>query len=117
MEDNSEIIKVIKELLGPNAPSDTVINYWLNATERYILNYCNLDTLPTELEYVLTEMTCLRINYNVNGVGTGSKNVSSVTDGSQSVSYSFAGQKSFNSDDDILNGYKSQLNRFRRLKW
>lgn len=107
----------IKALLGEASPDDKVIEYWVASTKQFILNYCNLDKLPNELNPILIEMTCLRIRYNQNGIGTGVKNVSSVTDGSQSVGYTLAGQRSFTSDDDLLSQYKTQLNRFRRLKW
>lgn len=107
----------IKNLLGSASPDDEVIEYWLQSTADYILNYCNLKELPVELNGVLIEMTCLRIRYNTNGIGAGVKNISSVSDGSQSVGYTLAGQRSFSSDDDLLNQYKTQLNRFRRLKW
>lgn len=114
-----EIDKIdsIKTLLGSASPNEEVIMYWLQSTKQYILNYCNLNELPKELETILIEMTCLRIRYNTNGVGAGVKNIASVNDGSQSVSYALAGQRSFSSDDDLLNQYKTQLNRFRRLKW
>lgn len=107
----------IKTLLGQASPKEEVIEYWANSTKSYILNYCNLKELPEELVPILIEMTCLRIRYNNDGLGAGIKNISSVNDGSQSVSYALAGQRSFSSDDDLLNQYKTQLNRFRRLKW
>ena len=107
----------IKNLLGLASPDDEIIDYWIQSTSQYILNYCNLKELPIELHPILVEMTCLRIRYNTNGIGTGVKNIASVSDGSQSVNYALAGQRSFSSDDDLLNQYKTQLNRFRRLKW
>ena len=107
----------IKSLLGSASPKEDVIEYWVASTKQYILNYCNLKELPEQLNAILIEMTCLRIRFNTNGIGTGVKNVSSVNDGSQSISYALTGQRSFSSDDELLNQYKSQLNRFRRLKW
>lgn len=112
-----DFISKIKILMGTASPNEDIIQFWLDSTKEYILNYCNLETLPKELNHTLVEMTCLRIRYNQNGVGAGEKSVASVSDGSQSVSYSYVGQKSANSDDELLNGFKSQLNRFRRLKW
>lgn len=112
-----DFVSSIQTLLGQASPDEKVIEYWAASTKQYILNYCNLKELPEGLYPILVEMTCLRIRYNTNGVGTGVKNIASVSDGSQSVSYALAGQRSFSSDDDLLNQYKTQLNRFRRLKW
>ena len=112
-----DYISKVKILLGTASPEEEVIQFWLDSTKEYILNYCNLEELPEELNHTLVEMTCLRIRYNQNGIGTGLKNVASVSDGSQSVSYSYVRQKAPASDDDLLNGFKSQLNRFRRIKW
>ena len=112
-----DINATVKLLLSDASIGDDVIDYWVNSTKQYILNYCNLVELPSQLENTLVEITCLRIRYNQGGMGSGVKGIASVSDGSQSVSYSSIGQKSFSSDDDLIKSFNTQLNRFRRLKW
>lgn len=111
------LVQTVRMLLGSASPSNEVVKFWVESTKSMILNYCNLETLPDELNTLVVEITTLRIQSNSQGVGKGTRVVASVTDGSQSVSYSNVGQKSITSDEDILNNYKAQLNRFRRLKW
>jgi len=96
-----EKLKLILEIEGND--EDDLLNYLLESTEQMILNYCNIPELPAELEDVLIAMTADRHN-SPDGV------MASMKVGDTSVNYS-------QHENNIINDYKSQLHRFRRLSW
>lgn len=110
-------IEMLKLLLGDCPPSTNikVMQYWLSSTEQLIKNYCNIDEIPKELDNVLIELTCLRINNNSKGIGTGSAVATSMSDNGQSVSFGFKPNGISAEDQDLLSSYKQQLIKFRRL--
>ena len=110
-------VETISMLLNGCPPSTNIklIEYWLNSTEQLIKNYCNIETLPPELDNVLIELTCLRIGNNSKGIGSGSAVATSMSDNGQSVSFGFKPNGISAEDQDLLSSYKQQLIKFRRL--
>lgn len=101
-----ERIEKLKMLLGIEGnEEDELLNFLLESTEQKILNYCNLDELPTELENVLVEMAA-RFYNSPDGIAT------SIKVGDTSVNYS-----TVKDEQNIIHDYKAQLHRFRRLSW
>ncbi len=97
--------------LGITEPNEFIVE---EVVER-ALNYMRRDELPVELERVIA-----RAIYNAHrkfdAESDGIDNISSLTDGSQSVSYGEA--KSFMptlDDNEIFGGYISQLRLFRKV--
>lgn len=101
--------KTIKGLLGIEGDDhETTISFHLASAIQEVLNYCNIEELPKELEYMVINMVIKHMRATVEGM----EQVKSQTNGSASVT--------FNTDPitaTLLTGYKSQLNRFRRLDW
>jgi len=91
----------VKTLLGIfDNDDDNLLNLYLSRAEKFVKNYCNLDTIPAELDEVIEDIAVYR--YRMNGV----ENVKSEQKGSLSETYRDS------LPDDIL----AQLNRYRRVK-
>nr|DAH56604.1 MAG TPA: head to tail adaptor [Caudoviricetes sp.] len=114
-------IETIRVLTGNEGISDDFIAFYLNSTEQFIKSYCNIEVVPDELRPTLLEMTALKVNANSNGanaaLGQGVKQVGSISDGNQSISYTAggAGTKTFVSEEDFIAAYGHILNRWRRM--
>lgn len=112
---------MIKMLLGDNAPSDEFIAFYYDSTVALICSYCNIEKIPEGLEPTLIEIVAFRVKANSSGaqasIGEGVKQVASVSDGNQSVSYagSASGGKQFVSEEDIISAYSYILDRYRRM--
>lgn len=97
-----ERIEKLKLILGiEGTEQDALLSYLLQSTERKILNYCNIEELPAELEDVLIEITA-------DGYRS-QQGVANISIGDTSVSFKID-TESFNKN------HKAQLNRFRRLQ-
>jgi hypothetical protein len=96
-----ERLEKLKLILGiEGTEQDALLLYQLQVTESFILNYCNINVLPTELEEALVEMAA--DNYKTQD------GVSDIKIGDTSISYADV--------SDISPKYKAQLNHFRRLR-
>lgn len=114
-------IETIRVLTGNNDISEEFIAFYLDSTREFIKSYCNIDAIPDALRPTCLEITALRIKANASGdksaLGEGVKQVGSISDGNQSVSYSVggAGTKGFVSEEDFVSAYGHMLDRFRRM--
>ena len=114
-------IEAIRLLTGNNAISDDFIAFWLDSTKKFVLGYCNIESIPEGLKPTVLEIAAFRVNANSNGseaaLGQGGRQVGSVSDGNQSISYVTAssGVKQFVSEEDIIAAYGYILNRYRRM--
>lgn len=101
MEERLEKLKMLLGIEGTD--EDERLTFILESTEQKILNYCNIKSLPAELENVLIEMSADYYNTS-DGVA------SSVQIGDTSIQYR-------RDEDSIIREYKAQLHRFRRVAW
>lgn len=101
MEEFLEKLKEYLEIDGTD--EDARLTFILESTEQKILNYCNIESLPAELETVLIEMAA---DFYISRYGV----PSSVQVGDTSAQYR-------RDEDSIIREYKSQLHRFRRVVW
>lgn len=114
-------IEAIRLLTGNEEISDDFIAFWLDSTKKFILGYCNIDSIPEGLKPTLLEITAFRVKANSNGasaeLGQGVRQVGSISDGNQSISYAAgsAGSKQFVSEEDIVSAYGYILDRYRRM--
>lgn len=114
-------IEMIRTLTGNNEISDAFISFYLQATEDFVKSYCNIDSIPKGLKSTVLEITALRVKANSNegdsALGEGIKQIGSITDGNQSISYvggATAG-KQFTSEEDFIAAYGNILGRYRRM--
>lgn len=116
-----EMIALVKTLSGNSEVSDDVIAFYLNSTRKFILSYCNIEKIPEGLEPTLVEITALKVKANTSGaevkIGEGIKQVASMSDGNQSISYTVGAMagKTFMSEEDIIASYGNILGRYRRM--
>ena len=114
-------IEVVRTLTGNTEISDDFIALFLDSTTKFVLAYCNIDTIPEGLKPTLLEMTAFRVKANSNGavadLGAGVEQVGSVSDGNQSISYAAgsSGSKQFVSEEDLVAAFGYVLDRFRRM--
>lgn len=111
---------------------DQVLNAYCEIMQNKVKAYCNIDTIPVPLQDVVAEMVAVlyRKQYGSGDstqmvtvqvqAGTikketvGDHTIEYVTDGSSSSSTS---SSSSSITQDIVSGYKMQLNPYRRVKF
>lgn len=114
-------IETVRALTGNTSISDEFISFYLYSTEQFIKSYCNIDSIPEALKPTYLEITSLRVKANASGsssaLGEGIKQVASLSDGNQSVSYASgaSGSKQFISEEDFVSAYGYMLDRYRKL--
>ena len=114
-------IEVVRMLSGNNDISDEFVAFQLTRTKELLLTYLNVPELPDGLHSIYLEIAAFKLNANAKGgsanLGGGSKDVASVSDGNQSVSYSSRSASSidWNNDAAILQAYADILGRYRRM--
>lgn len=90
----------------------------LDKTCDMVINYCNLDEVPTALNNIVLSMAMDM--YRVDNLGSETAAVGavkSITEGDTSVSFGNAASISENPAMEFLKGYTAQLDRFRKLGW
>lgn len=120
----------IKGLTGfevPDTDAD-MIQYITTKAEREVLDFCNLDTLPEELQYVVTDMAAgeyLAAKYasgslNIEGLDF-SAGINSLSEGDTSISYNTEESDSARLQkliDTLQKGLESkEVLRYRKLVW
>lgn len=120
----------VKGLTGfevPDTDAD-MIQYITTKAEREVLDFCNLDTLPEELQYVVTDMAAgeyLAAKYasgslNIEGLDF-SAGINSLSEGDTSISYNTEESDSARLQkliDALQKGLESkEVLRYRRLVW
>lgn len=106
----------LKQLLGiTDNTKDFVLQYELDTVTDMVLNYCNITEIPEKLENIILSMCVDKYRAESLGSETAQGTVKSISEGDVSVSYGSAYSVSDNPGMEFLNGYKAQLDRFRRL--
>lgn len=143
---NISNISTLKTLIGINLSDnslDMLLDYLLRITENKVKNYCNIKDIPNELELTIIEMTAnlyfmqYKAVYeaklqkeqeeqdNLTKFSSDNRIIKKETIGDYSVEYeslpkttgsSFVSAPSSGTLDNILNDFKSQLQRFRKIK-
>jgi hypothetical protein len=112
--------------------NDTLLNGLSRVMKQKVLNYCNLVEIPQALDLTVSEMVAalFKINYGatttVSIASTGTQApvavgvIKSESIGDYSVTYetSSSSKSSTNTSDteSILNDFKGQLNKFRKIR-
>lgn len=106
----------LKELLGIPGEDDsqnTALLFIMENTEDIMLNYCNLEELPEKLVTTAYRMAIDLYRYERPGEGEGQVMVSSVTEGDTATSFQSMDEVL---KESVLKAYRTQLNRFRKLR-
>lgn len=112
-----KIIK-IKRLLGLNESDnskDTILEFILEDVEEIVKNYCNVPTIPEQLNSTILRMAIdMYKNESLGSEDIALGSISSISEGDTSVSYRSSASEF---KESLLKDYKSQLNRYRKIRW
>ena len=117
----------IKILLGIDIndySKDQVLNTYSEVMSHKVMSYCNIPSIPVQLEDVVAEMTAslYRTQYGLNNTviaAPQAQQIKKETVGDHTIEYATTTNSSSNTSvtSEILNDYKMQLNPFRRIKF
>lgn len=116
IEDEFDFISTIKSMIGISDESlDAILRIYVATVTQSILNYCNIDELPSALNYTLCQMVADTYNEMKSRSETGSVvgNVSSISEDGRSVSFTNGSEFKVAIDDRISK--TRELNRFKKL--
>lgn len=109
-------LKRLKGLLGiaeEDSTQDTALVFIMENITDIILNYCNLEELPEPLITTAYRMAIDLYRYEKPGEGEGQVMVSSITEGDTATGFRSTDEVL---KESILKTYRTQLNRFRKLR-
>ena len=111
-------LEKLKRLLGielTDTTKDFLLEFTLEDTEQIIKDYCNIKEIPIELNNTVLKMAIdLYRNENLGEEDSSLGSISSITEGDTSISYRSSATEF---KDSLIEDYKAQLNRYRRLVW
>lgn len=112
-----EIVESIKIELGIKKIqcSDEIINLNIEKTKAHIKRYCNIEDIPTELDYLIIEMV-VKLIENKYEANAGNKEIKRKSMGDTSISYNTVSRKEY-TYEEIINQFSSELNNYRCLIW
>jgi len=121
MEEQIDRIKQYVYILNSNIEQDEVFDFNIKETIDRILNYTNRKELPIELERIIAKAIIniyKKIENEQKNNGEEEKEVSSISDNGQSVSFSDKVKTYMinNLDDDLFFGFITQINKFVKAK-
>ena len=107
----------LKKLLGipeNDTSQDVPLQFVLDDVQETILNYCNIETLPSGLVNTAYRMAIDLYRYEKPGEADSPIRVASISEGDTSTSFANAAEAL---EGGVLKDYKAQLNRYRKLRW
>lgn len=111
-------VERLKKLLGfsrEDDSKDTILEFILEDVEEMIKNYCNVPTIPEQLNSTILRMAIdMYKNESLGSEDIALGSISSISEGDTSVSYRSSASEF---KESLLKDYKSQLNRYRKLRW
>lgn len=106
-------IDKVKKLLGiQDDASDVLVEFALDNASEIIKNYCNITTVPAELNLTLIRMSVDLYRNEKLGSSDVPRNVTGVTIGDTSTSF---GDISSDYSETVLKNYTKILNRYRKV--
>lgn len=107
----------LKALLGispDDVSKDPLLDFAMEDVRETILNYCNLEELPTGLVNTAYRMAIDLYRYEQPGSSDTPITVTTISEGEISTSFSNAADSLHGG---VLKDYQGQLNRYRKLRW
>ena len=116
------IIELLKELTGISFDGDAFIEYLYNSEKQHILNDCNLNELPKELEYIVIERTVGRfLQLKLKDILTDDELnvITSIKEGDTQVQFGDVSNETRLQGviASLLRGRESDMACYRKLKW
>lgn len=111
-------LEKLKKLLGialEDGSKDFLLEFALEDVEQIVKDYCHIKEIPKELNTTVLKMAIDSYrNENLGEEESSLGSISSITEGDTTVSYRSAASEF---KDSLLNDYKAQLNKYRKLVW
>lgn len=108
----------LKSLLGienTDTSKNTILEFIIDDVTETILNYCNIEELPSGLEHTAYRMAIdLYRNENIGNEDSATA-VSSIEEGDTTVQFKKYVDDNFK--NTLLKNYTVQLNKYRRISW
>lgn len=127
----------VKEILQMYFPKleDNKLNFIIAKAENAVKEYCNIDTIPEALYFTIADIAakfaCMYnwiedSDSNITS-STNTSEIASIKEGDTTITYNVAAKTSSSdssllssdglTEDRILEGFESTLNRYRKLRW
>ncbi|MCC0752910.1 phage head-tail connector protein [Clostridioides sp. ZZV13-5731] len=111
-------VERLKKLLGfsrEDDSKDTILEFILEDVEEIVKNYCNISVIPEGLNSTILRMAIdMYKNESLGSEDIALGSISSISEGDTSVSYRSSASEF---KESLLKDYKSQLNRYRKIRW
>lgn len=114
---NERILTKLKILTSGNAGDEATLSLVLDILIEKIKAYCNIFDIPTELELIIVEMMA---DYS-KSLATGGQDtvnmgeIKAITRGKTRIEYNVGTTTKIVSVGDLIDKYKKQLKRFRKV--
>lgn len=115
-----DVLELVKAKVSEDKlPSDILLEVYIAEVKQAILTYCNRPDIPSELNFVCANMVVDLITEESRKADSDAQQaVTSIKEGDTQINYgTLSKAASETSTQQILYNYKSQLNRFRKLRW
>lgn len=115
-----DVFDIIKaKLPADKLPDDITLAMHVAEVGQSILTFCNLSSIPSELTFVHANMVLDLINGEAKKESPDdSRVVTSIKEGDVQVSFGSGGTSlSESSTQSLIHNYKSQLLKFRKVRW
>lgn len=113
-----DVLYIVKSKILEPKPADDVLLVLIGEVEQTILNYCNLQSVPPQLNYVHANMVVDLLHYQTKANSEEEQtSVSSIKEGDVTVQFGAVVETTEQAMKGLLFNYKEQLNRFRKLRW
>lgn len=108
-----KILRIENELIVP------YLEFCEENIKNKILERCNIEIIPDKLNTLIQEFLIEQYTLNKEGIGEGKKQISSVSDNNQTVSFQTVGGLSNVSKNvnEFLDKNMSQLVTYRKIRW
>ncbi|VIF92732.1 phage protein [Clostridioides difficile] len=111
-------VERLKKLLGisrEDYSKEMILEFILEDVEEIVKNYCNVSVIPEGLNSTVLRMAIdMYKNENLGSEDIALGSISSISEGDTSVSYRSSASEF---KESLLKDYKSQLNRYRKIRW
>lgn len=120
MEDLISLREEAKKLLGiTDISKDDILDFIIKRVIARVIKYCNLKTMPLELETTIISMVIDGYRQLELGKEKQDGEVKGVTRGDTSVSYLTSAEivQKWSNNPSLLNDYKAELNQYRKVRF
>lgn len=115
----SKNVEKVKTILNIEENMIPYMEFCEEAIKNKILDVCNIKTIPERLNTLIQEFLIEQYNLNKEGIGEGKKQISSISDNGQTVSFQTVGGISnvSKSADEFIERNMAQLVAYRKIRW